>query len=117
MRRRNLSLSRLYWQQFYLLLHDLGADLQFATYCAYRGRLETAFLAAELASAAAADTRPQSQQGKLQDAADQPAAGAPVTAEGGIRCHVSAVACTGMVLFFSAKLAMAGTESNDCRGA
>jgi len=31
--------------------------MQFMTYCAYRGRLETAFLAAELASAAAAETR------------------------------------------------------------
>ena len=35
------------------------AVVQFMTYCAYRGRLETAFLAAELASATAAETRPQ----------------------------------------------------------
>ena len=33
--------------------------MQFVMYCAYRGKLETAFLAAELASAAAADTRTQ----------------------------------------------------------
>lgn len=37
--------------------------LQFVTYCAYRGRVETAFLAAELASAAAADTRVQPTSG------------------------------------------------------
>ena len=36
-----------------------GGDMQFITYCAYRGRLESAFLAAELASATAAETRPQ----------------------------------------------------------
>ncbi len=33
--------------------------MQFVVYCAYRGKLETAFLAAELSSAAAADTRRQ----------------------------------------------------------
>lgn len=37
---------------------DCAANVQFAAYCAYRGRLESAFLAAELASAAAAETRP-----------------------------------------------------------
>ena len=96
-----------------------GLVMQFATYCAYRGRLETAFLAAELASAAAADTRPQSQQGKLQDAAQQPAASTtavPASAAGGDCCHVSAVARTGMVLIFSAKLAMAGKESSNTCG-
>ena len=51
--------------------------MQFAVYCAYRGRLETAFLAAELASAAAADTRqsPKPDQGESQIQPGVPAEG------------------------------------------
>lgn len=43
------------------------AIVQFAVYCAYRGRLETAFLAAELASAAAADTRQPQSSGLIEE--------------------------------------------------
>ena len=61
--------------------------MQFVMYCAYRGKLETAFLAAELASAAAADTRKQEMPRTLEDFASP--FGSPSTQGGNpkILCH------------------------------